>query len=422
MRRPVIISQSEKYVTLKTQYNYRPGILFNVCNAMLRRDLAILTADLRIDGTFCSTTYHVRPKDAAAAGPVSDATLNALQDELVEIVEGRVNGLDHLPDNKTHVVIDVSCKDRDGLLSELAGAITGLGLDIESAKIFTHKGMVLDTFFVTEGGQRVAEDKERFTRIKERLAAASGDPEARVNISSHVLEAVMSRREEVELARRRSGQPSPRGRERETDDRFPARDFVFAQQEANEINVMIDDASIADFILVKIHCETHEEKLLAEMARLMAELGLQIHKLKYSWKEGGRPQTALDMYITDATHVSELDVDMRARLRRLIISAILSPEGQAELHHTATIEAAGEDRPGLLKDMTTALKRMGVSITHATCTTTGAGRVRNTLCVADAEGQPILDTETLSRIQESVNAACEGSDSSPVPRVPSDTY
>ncbi len=56
-------------------------------------------------------------------------------------------------------VIEVTCLDRPGLLSEITGSISDLSLDIASAHITTFGEKVIDTFYVTDlTGQKVVSD------------------------------------------------------------------------------------------------------------------------------------------------------------------------------------------------------------------------------------------------------------------------
>jgi len=56
-----------------------------------------------------------------------------------------------LVDNKasaTHTVVEVNGRDRPGLLFELTRALTGLNLQVSSAKISTYGEKVVDVFYV----------------------------------------------------------------------------------------------------------------------------------------------------------------------------------------------------------------------------------------------------------------------------------
>ena len=69
-------------------------------------------------------------------------------------------------------VIEIEGRDRPGLLSEVAGALSSLNLDIASAHITTFGEKVIDAFYVTDlMGGRITGDMRRW-RIRERLLAA----------------------------------------------------------------------------------------------------------------------------------------------------------------------------------------------------------------------------------------------------------
>jgi [protein-PII] uridylyltransferase len=77
-----------------------------------------------------------------------------------------------LIDNKaslTHTVIEVNGRDRPGLLFEVTRAITGLNLQIFSAKISTYGEKVVDVFYVKDlFGHKVDHDR-KLKDIRERL-------------------------------------------------------------------------------------------------------------------------------------------------------------------------------------------------------------------------------------------------------------
>jgi [protein-PII] uridylyltransferase len=77
-----------------------------------------------------------------------------------------------LIDNKaslTHTVIEVNGRDRPGLLFEVTRAITGLNLQISSAKISTYGEKVVDVFYVKDlFGHKVEHDR-KLKEIREHL-------------------------------------------------------------------------------------------------------------------------------------------------------------------------------------------------------------------------------------------------------------
>jgi len=83
-----------------------------------------------------------------------------------------------LIDNKaslTHTVIEVNGRDRPGLLFEVTRAITGLNLQISSAKISTYGEKVVDVFYVKDlFGHKVEHDK-KLRETRERLTQVMAD-------------------------------------------------------------------------------------------------------------------------------------------------------------------------------------------------------------------------------------------------------
>jgi [protein-PII] uridylyltransferase len=83
-----------------------------------------------------------------------------------------------LIDNKaslTHTVIEVNGRDRPGLLFDLTRALTGLNLQISSAKISTYGEKVVDVFYVKDLFGYKVEHERKLKDIRERLMEALGD-------------------------------------------------------------------------------------------------------------------------------------------------------------------------------------------------------------------------------------------------------
>jgi [protein-PII] uridylyltransferase len=84
-----------------------------------------------------------------------------------------------LIDNKaslTHTVIEVNGRDRPGLLFEVTRAITGLNLQISSAKISTYGEKVVDVFYVKNLFGHKVEHERKLRDIRERLTEVMAEP------------------------------------------------------------------------------------------------------------------------------------------------------------------------------------------------------------------------------------------------------
>jgi [protein-PII] uridylyltransferase len=79
--------------------------------------------------------------------------------------------------SSTHTVIEVNGKDRPGLLYDLTRSLTGLSLQIASARISTYGAQVIDVFYVRDLFGLKVTHKGQLARIRERLLEALTDPE-----------------------------------------------------------------------------------------------------------------------------------------------------------------------------------------------------------------------------------------------------
>jgi [protein-PII] uridylyltransferase len=79
--------------------------------------------------------------------------------------------------SSTHTVIEVNGKDRPGLLYDLTRSLTGLSLQIASARISTYGAQVIDVFYVRDLFGLKVTHKGQLARIRERLLEALADPE-----------------------------------------------------------------------------------------------------------------------------------------------------------------------------------------------------------------------------------------------------
>jgi [protein-PII] uridylyltransferase len=85
-----------------------------------------------------------------------------------------------LVDNKasaSHTVVEINGRDRPGLLFELTRALTGINLQISSAKISTYGEKVVDVFYVKNIFGLKVEHEGKLREIRETLLAVLAEPE-----------------------------------------------------------------------------------------------------------------------------------------------------------------------------------------------------------------------------------------------------
>ncbi|WP_044549832.1 ACT domain-containing protein [Azospirillum lipoferum] len=76
----------------------------------------------------------------------------------------------------THTVIEVSGRDRPGLLYDLTRALSNLTLQISSAKVSTFGEKAIDVFYVKDVFGLKVTHEGKLAKIKERLLSALDDP------------------------------------------------------------------------------------------------------------------------------------------------------------------------------------------------------------------------------------------------------
>ncbi|HET8727591.1 MAG TPA: bifunctional uridylyltransferase/uridylyl-removing protein, partial [Alphaproteobacteria bacterium] len=80
--------------------------------------------------------------------------------------------------SRTHTVVEVNGRDRPGLLYDVTRTLTGLNLQISSAKISTYGERAVDVFYVKDVfGLKVTHDT-KLAKIREQLLEALVDPDA----------------------------------------------------------------------------------------------------------------------------------------------------------------------------------------------------------------------------------------------------
>ena len=75
-----------------------------------------------------------------------------------------------------HTIIEVNGRDRPGLLHDVTRTLSGLGLQISTAKISTFGERVVDVFYVKDVFGLKVTHEDRLTHIRSSLLAALKDP------------------------------------------------------------------------------------------------------------------------------------------------------------------------------------------------------------------------------------------------------
>ncbi|HEY1067563.1 MAG TPA: hypothetical protein VGE52_15680, partial [Pirellulales bacterium] len=169
-----------------------PGIFHKLAGALASKALEILAAEIHTlaDGLVLDR-FEVRDGDFSGAPPAERiaAVCEALREALLKpgpppLERGQRYGRGpakqvgppkptsvHI-DNATSTlatIVDVFTGDRPGLLYAIGRTLFDLHLSISLAKISTHRGQVVDVFYVTDEAGKKIDDPERLQRIHDHL-------------------------------------------------------------------------------------------------------------------------------------------------------------------------------------------------------------------------------------------------------------
>jgi [protein-PII] uridylyltransferase len=177
----------------------QPGLFALIAGTLAARGVNIISAQIatRADGVAIDTFQVNDPTGEAVTSTAQwTRTLDTLRlvltgEESVESLlerrrqrTGRPAAPEPLPpkvavDNRlsdTHTVIEVKCPDRPGLLYLITRTLSGLGLDIASARIATDIDQAFDTFYVTDAEGRKVDAHDAAERVREALEQALLQP------------------------------------------------------------------------------------------------------------------------------------------------------------------------------------------------------------------------------------------------------
>ncbi|MGE3545868.1 MAG: ACT domain-containing protein, partial [Kofleriaceae bacterium] len=189
-----------------------PGVLAAIAGALTANRIDVLCAVLGhvdLDGRrLVADVFYVRDLKGEAIAQ-GDARWSKLEDDLRALLRGsperaevsaliaRKRPKSGMPrrvtpgvpteikihdDSSLATIVEVSTRDRVGVLYAITHTLAELGLDILLAKLTTEGEKVADVFYVTRGGKRIVDPAER-EQLIERLREAAVEPDEEAGAS-----------------------------------------------------------------------------------------------------------------------------------------------------------------------------------------------------------------------------------------------
>ncbi|KAJ7564519.1 hypothetical protein O6H91_02G020700 [Diphasiastrum complanatum] len=353
----------------------RHGILLEVVQVLSDMDLIISKAYISSDGGWFMDVFHVTDQlgqkltDEGIIDYIQQS-LGAKQESLTTEVRtclGRTVGLQSIAE---HTAIELTGRDRPGLLSEVSGVLKDLMCNVVAAEVWTHNMRVACVVYVTDeltGGP--VEDANKLTRIKEQLSQVlRNDNDGKSGKTDFSLG--------LTHTERRLHQMMFADRDYEGGDEFKERCI---DEKGHHPIVTVHNCEEKGYSVVSLRCRDRPKLLFDTVCTLTDMQYVVFHASvdtdgTYAYQE---------YYIR---HMDGCTLTCESEKQRVI--QCLEAAIERRTSEGLRLELSTSDRVGLLSDVTRIFRENGLSVARADVSTRGEKAV-NVFYVTDTAGNPV---------------------------------
>ncbi|CAA3031248.1 ACT domain-containing ACR4-like [Olea europaea subsp. europaea] len=374
-------ASNKKATLIKVDSANKRGSLLEVVQVLTDLNLIIRRAYISSDGEWFMDVFHVT--DQYGNKVSEDNIAERIQQSLGPRGRSfrsltRSVGIQPTAD---HTTIELSGRDRPGLISEVFAILANLKCNVVAAEVWTHNSRMASVVYITdeENGFSI-DDPDRLAKIKQLLLyVLKGDTDKR---SANTEVSVGSTHTERRLHQMM----------------YADRDY---DNENENMNCMISDRSKPlvtaenyvdkGYTVVNVSCPDRPKLLFDTVCTLTDMQYVVFHATVIA--EG--PEAHQEYYIR---HVDGCPISSEAEKQRVI--HCLEAAIKRRTSEGIRLELCSEDRVGLLSDVTRIFRENGLSVTRAEVTTRGTQAV-NVFYVADASGYPVK-SETIEAVRKEI--------------------
>lgn len=279
-----------------------------------------------------------------------------------------------------HTTIELTGRDRPGLLSEVFAVLTDLRCNVVAAEVWTHNSRMASVVYITDDitGSPI-DDPDRLAKIKRLLLfVLKGDRDRR---SANTAVSVGSTHTERRLHQMM----------------YADRDYdVYGVDcgptcDRSKPVVTVENCLAKDYTLVNLRCQDRPKLLFDTVCTLTDMQYVVYHGTVIA--EG--PEAYQEYYIR---HIDGCPISSEAERQRVI--HCLEAAIKRRTSEGIRLELCSEDRVGLLSDVTRIFRENGLSVTRAEVTTRGSQAV-NVFYVIDASGCRVK-SETIEAVRKEI--------------------
>ncbi|KAF6137923.1 hypothetical protein GIB67_041796 [Kingdonia uniflora] len=377
---------SRKATVIKVDSANKYGSLLEVVQVLTDLNLTISRAYISSDNGWFMDAFHVVDQhgDKLFDGQVIDRIKKSLGPRACDLRSLRksVGG----QAAAEHTTIELTGKDRPGLLSEIFGVLLDLKCNIISAEVWTHNSRMASVLHITDAEIRLPiDDPGRLTTIKKRLKyVLKGNIDNRSANTAVTIGVTHTERRLHQLM-------------------YSVRDYdkdnIDSELMSDRIRpiVSVENCEEREYTVVNLRCQ--------DRPKLVFDTVCTLTDMKYVVFHGNimaeGPEARQEFYIR---HLDGYPIRSEAERQRVI--HCLEAAIRRRTREGIRVEFRSEDRVGLLSEATRIFRENGLNVTQAEVTTRGTQAV-DVFYVVDVSGNPVK-SETIETVRKMICEAVAG--------------
>ncbi|XP_028804358.1 ACT domain-containing protein ACR4 isoform X2 [Neltuma alba] len=282
-----------------------------------------------------------------------------------------------------HTTIELSGRDRPGLLSEVFAVLADLKCNVVAAEVWTHNSRMASVVYISDEETGLPIDNaDRVVKIKQLLLyVLKGDSDKR---TANTAVSVGSTHKERRLHQMMYA-------DRDYDKSEADCGSATTSSDRSKTLVTVDDCADKRYTVVNLRCPDRP-KLLFDTVCTLTDMQYAVY---HGTVLAEGPEAYQEYYIR---HMDGCPISSEAERQRVIhcLEAAIRRRNSEGIQ----LELCGEDRLGLLSDVTRIFRENGLSVSRAEVTTSGR-QAMNVFYVTDVSGNAVR-SETVEAVRNEI--------------------
>ncbi|KAK9707589.1 hypothetical protein RND81_07G207000 [Saponaria officinalis] len=362
---------------IKVDSANKRGSLLEVVQVLIDLNLRITRAYISSDGLWFMDVFHVTDQhgNKLREDHVADLIHQSLAPRARSFRSRRSVGLQSVVE---HTTIELTGRDRPGLLSEIFAVLTHLNCNVVASEVWTHNSRMASVVYITDQATGFPiDDPHRLAHIEHLLLSVLMEDRDKTSANTSVsIGATHTERRLHQMM-------------------YADRDYdlmyLNSSNQLRKPQVTVENCSERGYTVVNLRCPDRPKLLFDAVCTLTDMQYVVYHATVIA--EG--PDAYQEYFIR---HIDGCPISSEAERQRLI--HCLEAAIKRRTSEGIRLELCSDDRVGLLSDVTRIFRENGLSVTRAEVNTRGSQAV-NVFYVIDSSGYPVK-SETIEAVRNEI--------------------